>query len=208
MMINRIDEYRKQYGFYTVDEIVNEIALENVVFDPYSLLISKNVHIGKENVFYSNIIIKSDDTSLIKIGNRNTFFNNTNFIAENGGVIEVGNENVFSGGPISIKANMNQAQIIFSDEGRYDGNINVYGNCYFGRGSQILGNINVYSCKLEAGASYKDPDPDCRAGLIKGLGTAKNLVVPQGKVINGWHEFKQEQLEDQNHYHSKKRRAQ
>lgn len=207
-MDNRIDNYRRQYHFYTVDEIVNEIALDNVVFDPYSLLISKNVHIGKENVFYSNIIIKSDDTSLIKIGNRNTFFPNTNFIAENGGVIEVGNENAFSGGTISIKANMNQAQIIFGNEGRYDGNINVYGNCFFGRGSQILGNINVYSCKLEAGASYKDPDPNHRAGLIKGLGTAKNLVVPQGKVINGWHEFRQEQLEDQSHYHSKKRRAQ
>lgn len=160
MMINRIDEYRKQYGFYTVDEIISEIALENVVFDPYSLLISKSVHIGKDNIFYSNIVIKSDHDSLIKIGSHNTFFTNTYFVAENGGVIEVGNENIFSGGPISIKANMNQAQIIFNDEGRYDGNINVYGNCYFGRGSQILGNINVYSCKLEAGASYKDPDPD------------------------------------------------
>ena len=190
MMINRIDEYRKQYGFYTVDEIISEVALENVVFDPYSLLISKSVHIGKDNIFYSNIVIKSDHDSLIKIGSHNTFFTNTYFVAENGGVIEVGNENIFSGGPISIKANMNQAQIIFNDEGRYDGN------------------INVYSCKLEAGASYKDPDPDHRAGLIKGLGTAKNLVVPQGKVINGWHEFKQEQLEDQSHYHSKKRRAQ
>jgi len=207
-MDNRIDNYRRQYHFYTVDEIINEIALDNVVFDPYSLLISKNVHIGKENVFYSNIIIKSDDASLIKIGSQNTFFTNANFIAEDGGVIEVGNENIFSGGPISIKANMNQAQIIFGNEGRYDGNINVYGNCCFGRGSQILGNINVYSCKLEAGASYKNPDPNHRAGLIKGLGTAKNLVVPQGKVINGWHEFKQEQLEDQSHYHSKKRRAQ
>ena len=29
MMINRIDEYRKQYGFYTVDEIISEVALEN-----------------------------------------------------------------------------------------------------------------------------------------------------------------------------------
>ena len=55
-MINRIDEYRKQYGFYTVDEIISEVALENVVFDPYSLLISKSVHIGKDNIFYSNII--------------------------------------------------------------------------------------------------------------------------------------------------------
>ena len=69
-------------------------------------------------------------------------------------------------------------------------------------------NVKFVFIKASEGASYKDPDPDQRAGLIKGLGTAKNLVVPQGKVINGWHEFKQEQLEDQSHYHSKKRRAQ
>lgn len=199
--MNYFDKYRIQHNYYTLNEINEYIAPNNIVFDPFSLLISKNVRIGKNNVFYSGVIIESDKNSLLEIGNNNTFLNNVILMARNGGTIKIGNNNYYDSGPISIKSNFKDSKIIFCDNGRYDGKINIYGICYFGNGAQILGNITVYNCRLESGKSFLDNNPDERAGLLKGCGTAKELFVPKGKVINGWNIFLQTQLENQSCYH-------
>lgn len=203
--MNQVDKYRILQNFYTVDEVINIIAKDNIVYDPYSLLISKNVKLGKKNVFYSNVIIKNDSSSVLIINDSNVFSSNVCIVAENGGEVNVGNNNFFDNGPISVKANINTSKIVFKDDGRYDGKINIYGICEFGSGSQILGNINIYNCKLKSGFSFRHPNPDERAGLIKGCGTAKDLIVPKGKVINGRNIFDQNKLENQSTYHPNKK---
>lgn len=118
------------------------------------------------------------------------------------GEIIIGSYNNFNGG-ISAKSNVPNSKIIFSNNGRYDGKINIFGDCKFGEGSQIIGTINVYNCTLIGGGDYREENPDRRAGLIKGIGTAKNIVVDKGFVVNGFGDFAKAAQELQSNYHKK-----
>ena len=177
------------------------VAVNNVVYDCFSLLISKKAKIGKDNIFYPNVNICCDDNSELIVGDSNYFFSSTHFVAENGGKILIGNRNEFSDGGVCVKANMPDANIVFGDNGRYDGRINIFGKCMFETGSQIIGNINVYNCCLKEGGNYTEKNPDERAGLLKGFGTVKSVIVNRGMVINGVGDFSKAPLEQQSKYH-------
>lgn len=194
---------REENGYYTLDEMCETICKNNIVFDVTSVLISKKVTLGSDNTIYPGVIIHADEQSDICIGNSNIFFNNTHLDAENGGQITIGNFNIFHDGGISIKCNVKNGRIKFGDHGKYDGRINIFGNCNFGSGSQLLGTINVYDCKLMKGGDFNEPDPDKRAGLLKGMGDARGLVVEMGMVINGRRYFDQDKIEPQSNYHKK-----
>lgn len=197
-----MEKFRTENNFYTLSEMC-DLCKDNIIFDFYSVLISKNVTLGKDNIIYPGVIMETDLESNITIGNHNVFFNNTHLDAKCGGEIIIGSYNNFMNGGISIRSNMPNSKITFSNSGRYDGRINIFGNCEFGEGSQIIGTINVYSCTLIGGGDYNEKDPDRRAGLIKGFGTAKNIVVDKGMVVNGFGDFSQAPLELQSNYHRK-----
>ncbi|GLC82276.1 hypothetical protein [Lacrimispora brassicae] len=203
MFDQNMNHFRERNNYYTLEELNTIICQNNTVFDLYSVLISRNVIIGSDNIIYPGVIIDSDSISTIKIGNSNTFFNNTHLDAKNEGIIEIGDFNSFNDGPMVIKSNMKNSHIIFRNQGRFDGRISIFGQCKFGTGSQILGNINVYNCTLEDGVDFSNPNVEERAGLIKGMGNAKNLQVGKGMVINGFGEFSQEGVEKQLKYHPK-----
>lgn len=61
----------------------------------------------------------------------------------------------------------------------------------------------VESCTLGAGGSHAEPDPDRRAGVLKGAGPARHLTVPQGQVIAAWGPFQQEAMLKQSFFHPK-----
>lgn len=196
-----IDKQRKEHGFMTTSDIINDVCPTNTVLDPFSLLISKDAKIGEKNIFFPNVTIYQDSASYIEIGENNIFSSGIHIHAQNGGKVIIGQSNEFNDGPICIKSNTSSSHIEIKNNVRLDGKINLYGSCYFGDGSQILGTINVYSCTLEDGDSYKEPDPETRAGLLKGIGTARNISVAQGMVINGFGEFLQDSSEPQSNYH-------
>ncbi len=199
--ITLANEIREKNGFLSLDEIMELVAVNNVVYDCFSLLISKKAKIGKDNIFYPNVNICCDDNSELIVGDSNYFFSSTHFVAENGGKILIGNRNEFSDGGVCVKANMPDANIVFGDNGRYDGRINIFGKCMFETGSQIIGNINVYNCCLKEGGNYTEKNPDERAGLLKGFGTVKSVIVNRGMVINGVGDFSKAPLEQQSKYH-------
>lgn len=196
-----LNSIRKANDFFSLDEIIDLIAVNNIVYDCFSLLVSKKVKIGKNNIFYPNIIISCDNDSELTIGDSNYFFSSTHFVAENGGKILIGNSNEFSDGGVCVKANMPGSSTVFGDNGRYDGRINIFGKCIFETGSQIIGNINVYNCCLKEGGDYTENNPDQRAGLLKGFGTVKEAIVNKGMVINGAGDFSKFPMELQSNYH-------
>lgn len=198
-----MDTYRFNCGFYTITELINLVGKTNQIIDPFSVLISNKIEIGENNVFYPGVQIISDASSVIEIGNNNTFCNNTKIICENFSQISIKDYNEFGEGGICIKCNINKGKMLFGGYCRIEGRINIFGNCHFGQGSQILGTINVYNCTFEEGKNYNYPDPNKRAGLIKGIGTAKNLNVGLGMVINGLGDFDQGKIEPQINYHKK-----
>lgn len=202
-IINYIDSYRERNHFYKIQELIEILGKENTLIDPFSILISKNILIGKGNIFFPGVALISDDSSSLTIGDNNVFSNGTRIESANNASIEIGNSNAFNDGTICVKCNIKGGAMIFGDRCRFDGRINIFGNCSFGSGAQIIGTINAYNCILFAGGDFSESDPDKRAGLLKGFGTAKNVTVGVGMVINGLGDFDSKNVEWQSNYHKK-----
>lgn len=197
-----IDEARRKTGLLTIAELEQLASQGNIIFDPFSVLISRYARIGSGNTFYPCVTLLCTEGSSLTIGDENTFHTNT-LMEATSGTIAIGAANQFGEGGFTAKANRPGAHITIEDSGRYLNGCSVFGNSSLGSGSQVLGSITVDSCTLEKGGSYRDSDPDQRAGLLKGFGGAKGLSVPRGAVINGRGSFSQEATERQTAYHPK-----
>lgn len=195
------DAQRQRMGLMTLREIETLIEQGNSIFDPFSTLISCTAKVGTGNIFYPSVIIQARDEGSISIGSQNIFYPNTFLLAESG-MIVVGSGNQFGDGGVSLKAQ--GSSITVQDRGRYMNSPQILGETFLGTGSQVLGRINVQNCRLEAGEDYTHPDPDLRAGVLKGSGVARQLLVKAGEVINGNGVFEQANIERQTFYHPKK----
>lgn len=202
-LLSMIDQQRNRNGFFSVSELLLLGERENIVLDPFSVLISSGVKIGYKNIFYPNTIIEIRDNGAISISDSNVFYPNSLFLAERG-IIKIGSSNQFGDGGISVKANCSTSKIIINNFGRYMNGVQLIGCSYLGSGSQIIGNITAQDCHLEDGESFAHPDPTVRGGVVKGIGIARNLKVPTGMVINGLGTFQQENMQSQSYYHPSK----
>lgn len=187
---------REKNGFMTIEQIF-EIAYENQVYDVFSLLISKNVIIGKGNTFYPNCMIECKK-GRISIGDFNTICNGTTMRVINS-ILEIGDNNEIGENGLSITTV--KGKTVVMNQCRLKNNAQILDNCYIGNGAQVLGNIKMSECILENGASYKEINPNNRGGVIKGYGTALNLVVKAGEVLSGTGIMTNDMIERQEKYH-------
>lgn len=199
-IIKAIDIRREKAGLMTLADLESLSDRGNSILDPFSAIISKSVHIGSSNIFYPGVCILSDGNGEITIGDRNTFHCNSHLEASNGS-ISIGSSNQFGTGGFFVKANREGSNIIIADFGRYLNGPTIMGASCLASGSQVLGQISLYNCNLEAGDSFLGAVPDDRAGLIKGFGVARDLVVPKGYVISGNGVFCQEDMVRQSVHH-------
>ena len=181
-LLDKMDDLRNQQGYMTLHEVMNLTERGNVIFDPFSVLISRKCQIGSNNYFFPSISLFCGEEAELIIENGNIFYTNTLFSAEKG-PISIGSGNQFGEGGFYAKANREGSNIRIGNNGRYLGGASVYGDSELGSGSQLLGGVSVDNCRLEEGESYRHPDPNVRAGLLKGYGPAKDLLVPRGSVI-------------------------
>lgn len=198
-----INKQRTNAGFLAVDEELALCERGNVIFDPYSLLISNSVSIGEGNIFYPGVIIELRGEGELVIGNDNVFYSGTYFLAE-GGAIIIGNKNQFGDGGIALKANRPDSRITIGDYGRYLNGPEVVGRCELGSGSQIIGRITVQNCYLSGGEPYTNSDPDLRGAILKGFGTASSVVLKKGEALQGFGNFDISNIKQQSFYHPKK----
>ena len=199
-LLKAIDRSRKRAGFLSLDELV---ALEdggNVIFDPFSTLISRRAVIGKHNVFHPNTRADCHGSATLHIGSGNMFHSNT-VIEAAANAITIGDGNLIGEGAVCMKANSPGAAIEIGDNGRYCGIVNLYGKIALGSGSQVLGNITVFDCSLAAGQPYSHPIADERGAVLKGSGSAKAIHLSQGQVIDGWGIFRSEDALPQSSFH-------
>lgn len=197
-----VDDMRRSRGFKTIAEIEDVVRRGNLIFDPFSVLISARAKIGTGNTIFPCVSLICDGDGELSIGDNNTFFSNTLLEAVSGPIV-IGSSNQFGEGGFTAKTNRAGASIIVGDNGRYLSGAAVFGETILGTGSQILGAITVDSCHLEAGQGYRDADPDQRAGLLKGTGVARNLMVPVGHVILGNGTFLLDDIKPQGFFHPK-----
>src|SRR6185295_17094533 len=121
----QLDRMRRDLGYLTVEETLRHVK-DNVVLDPFSLLIGRGVVIGGRNVFYPNVTLTLGEGGAISIGDRNTFHSGAALFA-GPGRIAIGSGNQLGEGGFIAKANRAGASIEIGDHGRYLGGAAVYG---------------------------------------------------------------------------------
>lgn len=194
---------RASKNLHTPESLVQAIGSDNTVLDPYSILIGKNIKIGKGNVFYPNVSIEQSGNGAISIGDNNVFYPGTFIFCDNG-TVSIGGANEFGPAGCTIKANTPSSNIQIENNGRYCDGASILGETKLGSGSQILGSITTQSCTLASGESYSTPDPDTRGAVLKGFGVARGITLQRGEVVNGMGDFKKAMIEKQSFYHPKK----
>ncbi|MDG4717693.1 MULTISPECIES: polymer-forming cytoskeletal protein [Thalassospira] len=203
-LIDQLDQYRRDSGFLTIAETIALGRTGNIVFDPFSTLVSRHVVMGANNILCPNIRLEADQDGELSIGNGNTFSGNTTIIAQTG-PIRIGDGNIFGPGNITLSTGRKDAMITIGSHGRYRGTIDMDGQCALGNGSQILGQISAQSVCLADGGSFEHPIADERGAVLKGFGKATNIRLETGKVIAGSGDFCISAQKSQSFYHPEAR---
>lgn len=195
------DEQRIALGWRTVVEVLELAEAGSVVLDPYSLLIGREVKLGRHNVFYPNVVIECDTESRISLGDTNTFLPGAWLSATNQGEIQLGHRNRIGEGGARITVDRPGAAIRIGHRTRVVGGAAISGPAVLGDGSQVIGQVAVQAIDLAAGSDWTYADPDGRGGVLKGFGRGRNLTVGRGEVLNGQGDFANAPLERQRTYH-------
>ncbi|MDD7971966.1 hypothetical protein [Roseinatronobacter alkalisoli] len=199
MDITTLNKVREAAGLLSIEDVI-ALSSRNTIFDPFSVLIAHGIEIGVGNVIYPVVSLLREGAARLEIGDGNVFHPGT-VIAATSGDILVADKNQFGEGGFTAKANRSGARITIGSHGRYLGGAAVYGTSKLEDGSQILGAILVDSSHLEGGAAFNTADPDLRGGVLKGQGTARDLIVPQGYVISAQGSFDAAAMKSQTFYH-------
>jgi acetyltransferase-like isoleucine patch superfamily enzyme len=202
-LLAEIDEIRREGGFLSIAETLALRADGNIVYDPFSTLISRHARLGAGNVFFPTTMIRCSEGSRCEIGDRNIFHPMATVDASAGGTILIGGGNSFGDGGFTARADRSSARIVIGDRGRYASGASIFGVSELGTGSQILGQISVVDCTLGAGEDFTHSDPDLRGALLKGYGAARKLRLEAGEVISGKSGFEQSAIQRQTDFHPK-----
>ena len=195
--LGHMDAVRLKAGYLAIEGILL-LSRTNVIFDPFSVLISKDVRIGENNTIYPTVRIDSGTDGTIEIGNGNVFFSDSVITAVSG-TISIGMGNELGENGICIHAESGAIRI--SDRTRLKNGPNILDGTDIGAGCQVLGDIKVHNTVLEDGEDYRAIDPNDRGAVLKGYGYARNILLKKGSVIFGKGDFDQFPVELQEKYH-------
>jgi acetyltransferase-like isoleucine patch superfamily enzyme len=191
---------RDQYSFLQTSDVIEKHGTGNIFLAPDSVLISSGVTIGQNNVLYPNVVLERHGTAKFNIGSGNIFYPGVYFICSQGS-LTIADTNEFMIGGCTVRANVPDAFIEIGSGGRYGGGVNILANASLGSGSQIFGYVTVQNCKLDGGGTFREPEPNRRGAVLKGFGTARNIHLGVGQVINGTGDFSTAPVEEQQAYH-------
>jgi N-acetylglucosamine-1-phosphate uridyltransferase (contains nucleotidyltransferase and I-patch acetyltransferase domains) len=194
------DAARRALGFMTLDETMALADRGVTIPAPHSVLISPGALLEEGIVLWPGTVLQCLDGGRLSIGAGTICFPSTRIVAAGGRIaigpgVEIGDE-----GGFTIKAE-GGAEIVIGAGARLLGGGSLTLSNRIGRGSQILGPIRCQNCRLGDGGTYRDPDPDSRGGVLKGAGVARDLEVPQGRVIQAFGLFAEAPVRPQSYFH-------
>ncbi len=197
-MIEKLNQQRRTLGFLTPDELLES---DNIFLDPFSILISRNVILGKGNIFYPATVLQTLEQGSITVGDNNIVTPNVFFYIS--GTAAVGNHNLFGDGGVTARVSPNE-MLHIGNHGRYINGPALTGNNTLGNGSQIIGPVRVQGCVLAGGGDFTSAEPDDRGAVLKGYGLARNIELKCGRVIDGCGTFELKDVKPQSFFHPKR----
>lgn len=198
-----LNAMRREKGFLTIDETFLLCEQGVTVMDPFSTFISREVRIASGAVIWPNSRIAVGTSGSIDIG-VGTVLHSGIHIEADAGTIRIGSGcDIGQEGGFAIFASAGSDAVVIGNEVRLNGNGSIAIRAEVGNGAQIIGPIRVQNCRLGAGGSFREPDPDKRGGVLKGCGVARGLDVPAGMVIQAFGIFAEAPLRPQSFFHPK-----
>jgi acetyltransferase-like isoleucine patch superfamily enzyme len=168
-ILKMLNHQRIALRFFSLEEL---LETNNIIHDPFSTLISRNILLGQGNTFYPNVVLQTLEQGSISLRDSNTFTPNCFFYTS--GKITIGNQNLFGDGGVTARVSIDEVLSIGS-HGRYINGAALTGSNTLGDGSQIIGPIRVQNCFLENGGDFTHLEPDERGAVLKGVGLARGL---------------------------------
>jgi carbonic anhydrase/acetyltransferase-like protein (isoleucine patch superfamily) len=195
------DRLRQKSGFLSIAETAALGARGVTVFDPHSTLIARHAMLASGVVLWPGTVIEADAAGRVSLAAGVVLFGGARIVAR-GGEVAIGRDaEIGEDGGFTLRAVGPDVRVLVGDEARLKGGGVLELNTSIGRGAQVLGAIGVQNCRLGDGGSYRDAEPDRRGGVLKGVGVARGLSVPQGHVIQAFGVFAEAPLRRQSYFH-------
>lgn len=203
-MTSQVDRVRGELGFLSVADTAALTGRGVAILDPHSTLVSAGVDLEAGVVVWPGVTLERLGDGKLSVGSGTVLHSATRIVAR-GGIVLVGRHaEIGEEGGFTLKADKPGIVIEIGDEARLLGGGSAMLNNLIGRGAQVLGPIRMQECRLDAGGNHAEPDPDLRGGVLKGVGTARGLSVPQGSVIQAFGVFDAASLRRQVEFHPKR----
>ncbi len=172
-----------------------------VVLVPGSVLVGRSVELGDGVVLYPGAVLQTDAASSIRVGAGTVVYPGAFVSATRGGRVTIGAGVELGPGGVQVTADGPTAHVDVGDRARLMNGPELVGASVVGAGAQIIGPIRAQSVRLGAGGDHREPDPDLRGGVLKGVGLARGIRVGRGEVVNGLGSFADAPVERQRAYH-------
>lgn len=195
------DTARRRAGFLSLAETAALIEKGVVVLDPYSTLISPDVILCAGVTLWPSVVLELHDGGHLAVGEGTQLYSNTRIVAKGGKVFVGGDAEIGEEGGFTIKAEGAACVIQVGDGARLLGGGSLTLDNMIGGGAQVLGPIRMQNCRLGAGGTYREPEPERRGAVLKGSGVARNIDLAAGKVIQAFGLFADALVRDQSYFH-------
>ncbi|WP_263091707.1 hypothetical protein [Curtobacterium sp. RIT-PI-V] len=176
------DDARRASGFLTVAEVL-DLLPEVVVLDPRSVLVGADVTLAAGVVLYPGAVLDTRAGGSITVASGARLGPGPVTVVATAARVTIGSGAELGPGPVTITAT--GADVLVGDGARLSGGCLVEGPTELGAGAQVLGTVAVRDAELAAGGDHREPDPDRRAGVVKGVGRVHGVRVGTGEVIVG-----------------------
>lgn len=176
------DDARRDAGFLTVAEVLGLLP-EVVVLDPSSVLVGEDVTLAAGALLYPGAVLETRAGGSITVASGARLGPGPVTVVATAARVTIGSGAELGPGPVTITAT--GSDVLVGDGARLSGGCLVEGPTELGAGAQVLGTVAVRDAELAAGGDHREPDPDRRAGVVKGVGRVHGVRVSIGEVIVG-----------------------
>ncbi|OII12807.1 hypothetical protein BIU97_02355 [Curtobacterium sp. MCBA15_009] len=185
-----LDEARRTAGFRTVAEVV-ALAPEVLVLDPASVLLGTGATVHPGVVLHPSTTLETRDGGTIVVETGARLGPGPVTVVAHGSHVRVGGGAELGPGPVTITAYRSEVtaasvdtvvDVAIGAAARLRGGCVVEAPADIGAGAQVLGSVSLRDAVLAAGGDHREPDPDRRAGVVKGTGRVHGVRIGVGEV--------------------------
>lgn len=193
-----LDAARRAAGFLTVRQVA-ALAPEVRVLDPASVLIGVGVSVLPGVELYPSTTLETRHGGVITLAAGARLGPGPVTVVASASAVHIGEGAELGPGPVTIVAD--GSDVVIGRGARLTAGCLVEGPARIGSGAQVLGPVSLRDVELADGGDHREPDPDHRGGVVKGVGPVRGVRVGTGEVVVGGGASGRPAVERQRTYH-------